>query len=76
MSAKSTKTAAPAVEATDKPAWNREEHFAEVEVKLAQAMKHFPTAGTARDLAVWFHQNRMIGYKNLMRATFAAFNLK
>lgn len=71
------KTETPAVaQPTTWTAEDKAAHFAEVDQKLAVAMKSFPTAGSAKDLAEWLNKNSSIGYKNLMRRVFAAYGLR
>lgn len=63
----------------EQPVWDeaaKAAHFAEVDKKLEVAMKSFPTAGSAKDLAEWLNKNSSIGYKNLMRRVFAVYGLR
>jgi primosomal protein N' len=65
------KTVQPVI-ADEKPAFDREAHMAKIEPMVAAAMKQIPLSGTAIDMLRWLKQNSGCGYKNLLRAAWAA----
>jgi hypothetical protein len=54
------------------PAFDREAHLAKIEPMVAAAMKTAPMAGSAIDMLRWLKKNSACGYKNLLRACWAA----